>query len=70
MKVVRMVLNFKIDEEERIWFLFCSSLRSKTPTSVLQRYHSHTYAMAVYESPQIQISVFKIYKKRKMFFYF
>lgn len=27
MQIARQVLNFKIDPEDRIWLLFCSSLR-------------------------------------------
>jgi len=26
-KIARLVLNYKLDESGRIWFLFCSSLR-------------------------------------------
>ena len=38
-KIIRMILNFKIDKRDRIIFLWCSSLRieKKTTTSVPQR---------------------------------
>jgi len=68
MKVDRMVLNFKIDEKERIWFLFCSSLRLKNPSSVLHKYYGPILSKIVYENPQIEINAIIFFIKINNFF--
>jgi len=41
----RMILNLKIDEQDRAWLLWCSSLRTDSRNSVHQHYKGNSAEM-------------------------
>lgn len=51
-QISRIIGNFKIDENDKIWFLFCSSLRIKErDDSMLRKYiYSEKLSETIYET--------------------
>lgn len=55
-KINRIVINFKIDEENKVWLLGCSSLRLNKDLLPFQKLHSNL--TPVYEPTNLIIEVF------------
>ena len=57
-KIRRIIGNFKIDEEDKVWFMFWSSLRVQTrDDSMLHRYiYTEKMTDSIYET-ELQMDV-------------
>lgn len=54
-KINRMICNFKIDNNEKIWFLFCTSIRTETRQK--SAFYAEKLCTNIYECPNIDIQV-------------